>query len=143
MSNKIAVIYWSGTGNTETMAQNVKKGIENAGGEADIFDVSSFDVANINNYSKVALGCPAMGAEVLEESEFQPFYDSIRGSLSGKKVALFGSYDWGDGEWMRIWQDDVKDTGASLVKDGLITNLTPDDDAIDECKSLGEALLKA
>ncbi|MEI0799602.1 flavodoxin [Brachyspira intermedia] len=143
MSNKIAVIYWSGTGNTETMAQNVKKGIENAGGEADIFDVSSFDVANINNYSKVALGCPAMGAEVLEETEFQPFYDSIKGSLSGKKVALFGSYDWGDGEWMRIWQDDVKDTGASLVKDGLITNLAPDDNAVDECKSLGEALLKA
>ncbi|MEI0492126.1 flavodoxin [Brachyspira intermedia] len=143
MSNKIAVIYWSGTGNTETMAQNVKKGIENAGGEADIFDVSSFDAANINNYSKVALGCPAMGAEVLEESEFQPFYDSIRGSLSGKKVALFGSYDWGDGEWMRIWQDDVKDTGASLVKDGLITNLAPDDNAVDECKSLGEALFKA
>ena len=143
MSNKIAVIYWSGTGNTETMAQNVKKGIENAGGEADIFDVSSFDAANINNYSKVALGCPAMGAEVLEETEFQPFYDSIKGSLSGKKVALFGSYDWGDGEWMRIWQDDVKDTGASLVKDGLITNLAPDDNAVDECKSLGEALLKA
>ena len=143
MSNKIAVIYWSGTGNTETMAQNVKKGIENAGGEVDIFDVSSFDAANINNYSKVALGCPAMGAEVLEESEFQPFYDSIRGSLSGKKVALFGSYDWGDGEWMRIWQDDVKDTGASLVKDGLITNLAPDDNAVDECKSLGEALFKA
>ena len=143
MSNKIAVIYWSGTGNTETMAQNVKKGIENAGGEADIFDVSSFDAANINNYSKVALGCPAMGAEVLEETEFQPFYDSIKGSLSGKKVALFGSYDWGDGEWMRIWQDDVKDTGASLVKDGLITNLAPDDNAVDECKSLGEALFKA
>lgn len=143
MSNKIAVIYWSGTGNTELMAQNVKKGVENAGGEADIFSVSSFNAANINNYSKIALGCPAMGAEVLEESEFQPFYDSIRGSLSGKKVALFGSYDWGDGEWMRIWQDDVSSSGASLVKDGLIANLTPDDEAINECKSLGEALLKA
>ena len=143
MSDKIAVIYWSGTGNTEIMAQNVQKGIENAGGEADIFNVSSFDAANINNYSKLALGCPAMGAEVLEESEFQPFYDSIRDSLSGKKVALFGSYDWGDGEWMRIWQDDVSSSGASLVKDGLIANLTPDDEAINECKSLGEALLKA
>lgn len=143
MSNKIAVIYWSGTGNTELMAQNVKKGIENAGGEADIFSVSSFDVANINNYSKIALGCPAMGAEVLEESEFQPFYDSIRGSLSGKKVALFGSYDWGDGEWMRTWQEDVSSAGASLVKDGLIVNLTPDDNAVSECVSLGEALVKA
>lgn len=143
MNDKIAIIYWSGTGNTETMAQNVQKGIENAGGEADIFSVSSFDIGNINNYSKLALGCPAMGAEVLEESEFQPFYDSVRGSLSGKKIALFGSYDWGDGEWMRIWQDDVSSSGASLVKDGLIANLTPDDEAINECKSLGEALLKA
>ncbi|WPC25095.1 flavodoxin [Brachyspira hyodysenteriae] len=143
MNDKIAIIYWSGTGNTEIMAQNVQKGIENAGGEADIFSVSSFDAANINNYSKLALGCPAMGAEVLEESEFQPFYDSVRGSLSGKKIALFGSYDWGDGEWMRIWQDDISSSGASLVKDGLIANLAPDDEAINECKSLGEALLKA
>ena len=143
MNDKIAVIYWSGTGNTETMAENVKKGIENSGGNADIFNVSSFDIGNINNYSKLALGCPAMGAEVLEESEFQPFYDSIRGSLTGKKVALFGSYDWGDGEWMRNWQEDVSSAGASLVKDGLIANLTPDDKALDECKYLGEALLKA
>ncbi|MBW5388759.1 flavodoxin [Brachyspira hampsonii] len=143
MSNKIGIIYWSGTGNTELMAQNVKKGIENAGGEADIFSVSDFDAANINNYSKIALGCPAMGAEVLEESEFQPFYDSVKGSLSGKKVALFGSYDWGDGEWMRTWQEDVSYAGASLVKDGLIVNLTPDDNAVSECVSLGEALVKA
>ena len=143
MNDKIAIIYWSGTGNTETMAQNVQKGIENAGGEADIFSVSSFDIGNINNYSKLALGCPAMGAEVLEESEFQPFYDSVRGSLSGKKVALFGSYDWGDGEWMRNWQDDVSSAGASLVKDGLTANLTPDDNAVSECVNLGEALMKA
>lgn len=84
-----------------------------------------------------------MGAEVLEESEFQPFYDSIRDSLSGKKVALFGSYDWGDGEWMRNWQDDVSSVGGSLVKDGLTANLSPDDDAINQCVSLGEALMKA
>ena len=143
MNDKIAIIYWSGTGNTEVMAQNVQKGIESAGGESDIFSVSSFDIGNIDNYSKLALGCPAMGEEVLEESEFQPFYDSIKGNLSGKKVVLFGSYDWGDGEWMRNWQDDVSSSGASLVKDGLITNLAPDDKAADECKSLGEALLKA
>ena len=143
MSDKIAIIYWSGTGNTELMALNVKKGIENAGGDADIFSVSSFDAGNINNYSKIALGCPAMGSEVLEESEFQPFYDSVRGSLSGKKVALFGSYDWGDGEWMRNWQDDVSSAGASLVKDGLTANLTPDDNAVSECVNLGEALVKA
>ena len=132
MSDKIAVIYWSATGNTELMAQSVEKGIKNAGGEADIFSVS-----------KLALGCPAMGVEVLEESEFQPFYDSIRDKLSNKKVVLFGSYDWGDGEWMRNWEEDVRSTGASLVKDGLITNLTPDDNAISECIKLGEELAKA
>ena len=143
MSDKIAVIYWSATGNTEIMAQNIEKGIKNAGGEVDIFSVSNFNTSDINNYSKLALGCPAMGVEVLEESEFQPFYDEIRDKLSNKKIALFGSYDWGDGEWMRNWEEDVRSTGASLVKDGLITNLTPDDNAISECKSLGEALLKA
>ena len=143
MSDKIAVIYWSATGNTELMAQNIEKGIKNAGGEVDIFSVSNFNTSDINNYSKLALGCPAMGVEVLEESEFQPFYDEIRDKLSNKKIALFGSYDWGDGEWMRNWEEDVRSTGASLVKDGLITNLTPDDNAISECKSLGEALLKA
>ena len=143
MNDKIAIIYWSGTGNTETMAQNVKKGVENAGGNAELFSVSSFDTGNINNYSKLALGCPAMGDEVLEESEFQPFYDSIKSSLSDKKVALFGSYDWGDGEWMRTWQEDVSSLGASLVKDGLIVNLSPDDNAINECVNLGEALMKA
>ena len=143
MSDKIAIIYWSATGNTELMAQNVEKGIKNAGGEADIFSVSDFNTSDINNYSKLALGCPAMGAEVLEESEFQPFYDEIRDKLSNKKVALFGSYDWGDGEWMRNWEEDVKSTGASLVKDGLITNLTPDDNAISECIKLGEELAKA
>ena len=143
MSDKIAIIYWSATGNTELMAQNVEKGIKNAGGEVDIFSVSDFNSSDINNYSKLALGCPAMGVEVLEESEFQPFYDEIRDKISNKKIALFGSYDWGDGEWMRNWEEDVKSTGASLIKEGLITNLTPDDNAISECKSLGEALLKA
>ena len=143
MSDKIAIIYWSATGNTELMAQSVEKGIKNAGGEADIFSVSDFNTSDINNYSNLALGCPALGVEVLEESEFQPFYDEIRDKLSNKKIALFGSYDWGDGEWMRNWEEDVRSTGASLVKDGLITNLTPDDEAINECKSLGEALLKA
>lgn len=142
MSDKIAIIYWSGTGNTETMAKSVQKGVENAGGSAELFSVSSFS-GNIDDYSKLALGCPAMGAEVLEESEFQPFYDSIKSKLSGKKIALFGSYDWGDGEWMRIWQEDVSSAGGSLVKDGLTVNLTPDDGGINDCVQLGETLAKA
>ena len=143
MSDKIAVIYWSATGNTEIMAQSVEKGIKNAGVDVDIFSVSNFNTSDIDNYSKLALGCPAMGDEVLEESEFQPFYDAIKDKISNKKVVLFGSYDWGDGEWMRNWQEDVKSTGASLVKDGLITNLTPDNNATNECIKLGEELANA
>ena len=143
MSKKIAIVVWSKTGNTRLMSKAIKEGAESKGAEVEVFKAYNFDIDAAKSYDCIALGCPAMGAEVLEETEFQPFYDSIKGSLSGKKVALFGSYDWGDGEWMRIWQDDVKDTGASLVKDGLITNLAPDDNAVDECKSLGEALFKA
>lgn len=143
MGDKIAVIYWSGTGNTEIMAQNVKNGVDKAGGNAELFNVSGFDINSIDDYSKLALGCPAMGAENLEESEFQPFYDSIKDKLSCKKVVLFGSYDWGDGEWMRIWQEDVISMGASIIQDGLIANLVPDSDAVNQCISLGEALFKA
>ncbi len=142
MSDKVAIIYWSGTGNTEAMAKSVQKGVENAGASAELFSVSSFS-GNVDDYSKLALGCPSMGSENLEETEFQPFYDSIKDKLSGKKIALFGSYDWGDGEWMRIWQEDVSSAGASLVKDGLIVNLTPDDNGLNQCVELGETLAKA
>ncbi|MBR3025296.1 MAG: flavodoxin domain-containing protein, partial [Oscillospiraceae bacterium] len=94
---KTAVIYWSGTGNTEAMAKAIAEG---AG--ADIFTVSEFG-GSVSDYDVIAFGCPAMGAEVLEEEEFEPFFTSVEGSLSGKKVILFGSYGWGDGEWMRNW----------------------------------------
>ena len=142
MSNKIAIIYWSSTGNTETMANAVKEGAEKAGASVDIFSVSNFS-ANIEDYNKIALGCPAMGSEELEDSEFLPVYDSIKDKLSGKKIVLFGSYDWGDCEWMRTWESEVSSLGGSLVKDGLSINLSPDDNGINECISLGEALANA
>lgn len=140
--SKIAIIYWSSTGNTETMANSIKQGIEKSGSNADIFPVSSFS-ANIDDYDKIALGCPAMGSEELEDSEFLPFYDSIKNKLSGKKIALFGSYDWGDCEWMRTWESEISSLGGSLIKDGLTINLSPDDNGINECISLGEALANA
>lgn len=134
---KTAVIFWSGTGNTEIMAQAVAEG---AG--AELFSVSDFK-GNISDYDAVAFGCPAMGAEVLEETEFEPFFTGIESQLSGKKVALFGSYGWGDGEWMRNWEEQVKADGAVLVNgEGLIVNEAPDDTALEQCKELGRALLK-
>ena len=132
---KTAVIYWSGTGNTEAMAKAVAEG---AGLSA--VTVSEFS-GDVSEYDALALGCPAMGAEELEDTEFEPFFSSIEGKISGKKLALFGSYDWGDGEWMRLWADRVKAAGAEIVDgEGLIANNTPDDDALAKCKALGEKL---
>ncbi len=134
---KTAVIFWSGTGNTEAMAKAVAEG---AGVEATPVGSFSGDLAD---YEAVALGCPAMGAEELEDGEFEPFYSANESKLAGKAVALFGSYDWGDGEWMRLWADRVKDAGANIVGgEGLIANNTPDEDALAKCKALGEKLAK-
>lgn len=135
--SKTAVIYWSGTGNTEMMAKAIAEG---AG--ADLFAVSEFS-GNIADYDRIAFGCAAMGAEVLEEDEFEPFFAAIEGSLSGKTVVLFGSYGWGDGEWMRNWEERVKADGAVLLGDeGLIVNETPSDDDLAKCKELGANLAK-
>ncbi len=132
---KTAVIYWSGSGNTEAMAKAVAEG---AG--AELFNVSDFS-GDVAEYDRLAFGCPAMGAENLEESEFEPFFAENEDKLSGKKVALFGSYGWGDGEWMREWAERVKNDGAVLVNDeGLIVNEAPDDAALADCKALGAKL---
>ncbi len=134
---KTAVIYWSGTGNTQQMAEAVAEG---AG--AELFSVSEFS-GNIEDYDRVAFGCPAMGAEELEDSEFEPFFSGVVDKLSGKKVALFGSYGWGDGEWMRNWTEQVKGAGAEAVNgEGLIANEAPSDDDLENCRSLGQALVK-
>ena len=133
---KTAVIYWSATGNTEAMANAVAAG---AGVEA--VTVSDFS-GDIKEYAALALGCPAMGDEVLEESEFEPFFASIEGELSGKKVLLFGSYGWGDGQWMRDWEERTKAAGAELVGgEGCIVNDSPTDDDIEKLKELGTKLV--
>ena len=133
---KTAVIYWSGTGNTEAMAKAVAEG---AGAEC--FAVSEFS-GNVEDYDAIALGCPAMGAEELEDSEFEPFFAGIEGKLSGKKVALFGSYGWGDGEWMRTWESDCDSAGVNLVCESVICPETPDDAALEACRALGKALVE-
>lgn len=138
--SKVAVVYWSGTGNTEAMANAVVEGVQGAGSEAVLLTASEFDSSKLADYDAVAFGCPAMGAETLEEDEFDPMFSELEGSLSGKKIALFGSYGWGDGEWMRSWEERCQGVGADLACDFVICNDAPDDDAVEACKALGAAL---
>ncbi len=138
---KVAVVYWSGTGNTQQMAEAVAQGVKAAGAEAMLTEVGTTTAQAVAAYERIALGCPSMGDEELEDSEMEPFFAEILPSLSGKKVALFGSYGWGDGQWMRSWEERVREAGASLCGDeGVICNETPDDGALEACKKLGERL---
>ena len=137
---KIAVVYWSSTGNTESMAQAVVEGAKKAGAETELFTATEFDGGKMDGFDAVAFGCPAMGAEELEDTEFAPMFEGCESKLSGKKIALFGSYGWGDGEWMRTWEENCRDKGANLVCDSVICQETPDDEALSACRSLGEAL---
>ena len=139
--SKTAVVFWSGTGNTEKMADAVIEGIRSAGGEGEIVAVADFTADKIDEYDAVAFGCPSMGVEQLEDSEFEPMFNSIESKLSGKKIALFGSYGWSDGEWMRNWNDQCVADGAVMACDFVICNNDPDDDAIAACKALGAALV--
>ncbi len=138
--SKVAVVFWSGTGNTEAMADAVAQGARGAGASVDVLGPSDFDASKVAAYDGIAFGCPAMGAEVLEEDEFEPMFQDVKGALAGKAIALFGSYGWGDGEWMRNWEDDCKAAGVNLVVDSVMANEAPDDDAIAACKALGAAL---
>ncbi|HAY96980.1 MAG TPA: flavodoxin [Ruminococcaceae bacterium] len=138
--SKIAVVYWSGTGNTEAMAAAVSEGAKSKGAEVSVFTAAEFSADMADSFDGIAFGCPAMGAEVLEETEFEPMFNSVESKLKDKKVALFGSYGWGDGEWMRNWEDVFRADGANLVIDSVICNDAPDDDAINACKALGAAL---
>jgi flavodoxin short chain len=140
---KIAVVYWSGTGNTEQMANMIAEGARGAGAEVTVFTAGAFDKSMVENYDAIAFGCSSMGAEVLEEQEFEPMYASCKEKLSGKTVALFGSYGWGDGEWMRDWEQDIIAANAVLPCGYLIINETPDDAGNDSCKKLGIGLAKA
>ena len=134
---KVSIVYWSGTGNTEAMANAVLEGAKSAGAEVELLPVAAAS-PDVLASDVVLFGCPAMGSEELEESEFEPFFSSIESALAGKKVGLFGSYDWGGGEWMRLWQERVEAAGGVMIADGLICNNTPDDAALADCRALGE-----
>ena len=138
---KAAVIYWSGTGNTEAMANAVLEGMKSAGADAVLLTASDVDGSAVGGYDAVALGCPAMGSEVLEDMEFEPMFDGCKSSLKGKRVALFGSYGWGDGQWMRDWVERAQGDGAQVFGgEGLICNEAPDDDVQAACRKLGADL---
>ena len=142
--NKIKVVYWSSTGNTEAMAEAIARGIESTGGEAQLLEADNVSASDFDDDQVFALGCPAMGAEELEDSVVEPLVAELEGSVSGKKLALFGSYDWGDGEWMRIWAERMEKAGAQIVGgEGLICNNTPDEDGIAACEKLGVKLTEA
>ena len=136
--SQVAVIYWSGTGNTEAMAKAVAEGAKAAGADVDLLTCA--DVSRVDGYDAVALGCPAMGSEELEDGEFQPMLESIEPSLPGKKVALFGSYDWGVGEWLENWEARCAEKGISLAAESVRANNAPDDDALAACKALGGSI---
>ena len=133
--NKVAVVYWSGTGNTQAMAEAVAQ----AAG-AELFAADAFNGDMVENYDAIGFGCPSMGSEQLEEGEFEPMFEGCKSHLSGKKIALFGSYGWGDGVWMRNWEGDCAALGATLVGDCVICQETPDDEALAACEALGRAL---
>ena len=136
--SKMAVIYWSMTGNTQAMAEAIADGAREAGAQADLFSVDQVTVDQALEYDKLALGCPAMGAEVLEEAEFEPFFTALEGRLGGKRVALFGSYGWGDGQWMRDWKARADGANAVVYQDeGLILIETPDGEGLAQCPAFG------
>lgn len=139
--SKIVVAFWTQTGNTGMMAGAIGEGITAAGKEALVVSVSDINPQDLAAETVFALGCPAMGAEVLEETEMEPFVEEVEKFAAGKQIALFGSYGWGDGEWMRDWESRMKAAGATVVNgEGLMAHETPDADVLEACKALGKQL---
>ena len=137
MNNKINIIFWSGTGNTESMAEAIFEGSKK-GGNSKLISVDKATLENVNEADILFLGCPSMGVEELEESEMEPFMESISNDIGGKKIILFGSYGWGDGEWMQIWEQRVKDCGGLIVEESIICNESPEEETLKQLRTLGE-----
>lgn len=138
--SKVAVVYWSGTGNTEAMANAVKSGAQAAGAQVGFFKPGEFHADMVDNFDAIAFGCPAMGEEELEETEFAPMFRSLEGKLPGKTIGLFGSYGWGGGEWMEKWANNCRGLSAKLASGAVICCGEPDGDTLAECVNLGTAL---
>ena len=143
MPKKIAIVVWSKTGNTKLMADSVKKGVEDSGFEVDIFKAYNFNFEIVKNYDKIALGCPAMGSETLEDTEFLHMYKNIKPYLKDKKVFFFGSYGWGDGKWMQDWEEDAINNGIKLFRKSIIAKEKPNKEILDACFQAGIDLANA
>lgn len=139
---KIAVVYWSGTGNTAALANEISESAKQNGGDVSLFTADEFNADMVDSFDKIAFGCPSMGCEQLEDMEFEPMFESCKAKLNGKEIALFGSYGWGGGEWMNSWEDECKSVGANLIFDSIICNDAPDSDALAKCRELGKVLAK-
>ena len=137
--SKVAIVYWSGTGNTEAMADLVAQGVRAKGGEAEIIQASDFDASRLGDFDAIAFGCPAMGDEELEDGEFAPMYDEVEPELGDMKVVLFGSYEWNEGGWMDNWEQRAEEAGVNVV-DTVISYSYPDDEASAECLRVGSLL---
>ena len=139
---KIAVVYYSGTGNTEALANALVEGAQESGASVKVISAGMFSSDMLDSYDAFAFGCPAMGSEALEDEVFEPMFESLLEHLAGRKVALFGSYGWGDGEWMRLWKETTVESGAILAAEPVIALDTPDQNALEESKALGVALAR-
>lgn len=138
MSN-VYVVYWSGTGNTQEMA--IADGAKENGAEVTVWNVDEADIEELKKAKALALGCPSMGAEQLEEASMEPFMCDLDSQINGKTIALFGSYGWGDGQWMKDWEDRIASDGATVLNgEGIIANNEPSQEIIDECREAGKAL---
>lgn len=141
---QVTVIYWSGSGNTRMMAEGIAAGARGAGAAVTLLDVSDASVEQALAGEVLALGCPSMGCEVLEEDVMEPFVAALeKHNLGGKPLGLFGSYDWGDGQWMREWEPRMVSAGALLLTEGLILQNTPDGSGMDLCRQFGVRLAGA
>lgn len=140
---KVAVVYWSGTGNTEAMAEEIANELKSKDIDVELIGANSFTKDDVDNYDGIAFGCPAMGSEELEETEFEPMFADVEGELKDKKVLLFGSYQWADGEWMQTWQERCEALNINLVRDGLIAYDYPDDAALEECRQAADILAQS
>lgn len=140
---KVAIVYWSGSGNTEAMAHAVEEGVQNAGAEVSINFVSDTSADETASFEYIALGCPASGNEELEEYEFEPFFEELLPQLQNKKVVIFGSYSWNQGDWMNTWKERLNQAGVETVAEPVVAYSYPEDEILEECRQLGEALAKA
>ncbi len=138
--SKIAVIYYSSTGNTEIMANKISDGAKESGNEVDVFSCSEFDITSVNGYDAIILGCPACGSEELDDSEFLPMFESIKSDLTGKKVGLFGSYGWGGGEYMNVFKEECENNSITIIGEPILAENTPDSDVEEQCINFGKTI---